>query len=122
MNAGGKFKLKGKNIPGYDSEIEVDIGIDHANKYDVVSKQIPEPTPYENGTITWFNAYGVKEKATGKYADISYTVTLSALPAGKTKLFALVNNVPQELMTKIGGSGKIKFTLAIGDPPVGYYP
>ena len=122
MNAGGKFKLKGKNIPGYDSEIEVDIGVDHANKYDVVSKQIPEPTPYENGTITWFNAYGVKDKVTGKYADISYTVTLSALPAGKTKLFVLLPSGIQEIQTKAGGSGKIKFTLAIGDPPVGYYP
>ena len=121
MNTGGKFKLKGKHIPGYDSEIEVDIGSDHANKYDVVSKAIPEPSPYEGGTITWFNAYGVKEKATGKYADISYTVTLSALPKGK-KLFVLLSSGIQEVPTKSAGSGKIKFTLAIGDPPMGYGP
>jgi hypothetical protein len=121
MKSDGKFKIKGKNIPGYDSEIEVDIGSDHAKKYDVVSKNIPEPSPYEGGKITWFNAYGVKEKTTGKYADISYTVTLSALPAGK-KLFALLPSGIQEIPTKAGGSGKVKFTLAIGDPPLGYWP
>ena len=122
MDTGGKVKIKGKNIPGYDSEIEVDIGSGNAKKYKVVSKEIPAPTSYDGGTITWFNAYGVKEKATGKYADISYTVILSALPAGKTKLFALINNVPQELEIKAGGSGKIKFTLNVGDPPVGIWP
>lgn len=122
MNPDGKVKLKGKNVPGYDSEIEVDIGSDHAKKYDVVSKTIPDPTPYGSGTITWFNAFGVKEKSTGKDAGINYTVTLSALPAGKTKLFALVNKIPQELEIKSGGSGKIKFTLNIGDPPVGFFP
>jgi hypothetical protein len=121
MKSDGKFKIKGKNIPGYDSEIEVDIGSDHAKNYDVVSKTIPEPSPYEGGKITWFNAYGVKEKATGKYADISYTVTLSALPAGK-KLFALLPSGIQEIPTKAGGRGKVKFTLAIGDPPLGYWP
>jgi hypothetical protein len=122
MSTTGKFKLKGKHIPGYDSEIEVDIGSDHAQKYDVVSKAIPDSTPHGSGTITWFNAFGVKEKSTGNDANITYTVTLSALPAGKTKLFALISNVPQELETKTGGSGKIKFTLNVGDPPLGYWP
>ncbi len=122
MASDGKFKIKGKNVPGYDSEIEVDIGSENATKYDVVSKEIPASSSYKDGTITWFNAYGVKEKSTGKYANISYTVTLSALPAGKTKLFALINKIPQELEFKTGGSGKIKFTLAVGDPPVGIWP
>jgi hypothetical protein len=122
MTSDGKFKIKGKNLPGYDSEIEVDIGSDNAKKYEVVSKEIPAPSSYEGGTITWFNAYGVKEKSSGKYAKISYTVTLSALPSGKTKLFALINKVPQKLDFKETGSGKIKFTLAVGDPPVGIWP
>ena len=122
MNAGRKFKIKGKNIPGYDSEIEVDIGSSNDKKFDVVSKAIPAPTSYGDGTILWFNAFGVKEKSTGKDANITYTVTLSALPAGKTKLFALVDNSPQEIEIKTGGSGKIKFTLNVGDPPLGYWP
>jgi hypothetical protein len=121
MNAGGKVKLKGKNIPGYDSEIEVDIGSDNVSKYDVVSKEIPAPTPYEGGTITWFNAYGVKDKKTGKYASISYTVTLSSLPTGK-RLFVLLPTGIEEIYPKVSGSGKVKFTLAIGDPPMGYGP
>jgi hypothetical protein len=122
MTSDGKFKIKGKKVPGYDSEIEVDIGSGNAKKYEVVSKEIPAPSSYEGGTITWFNAYGVKEKSSGKYANISYTVTLSALPTGKTKLFALINKIPQELEIKTSGSGKIKFTLTVGDPPVGIWP
>lgn len=122
MGTDGKFKLKGKSIPGYDTEIEVDIGSENAKKYEVVSKDIPEPTPYGKGTITWFNAYGIKVRETGNYANIFYTVTLNALPPGKTKLFALINNAPQELDFKEIGNGKIKFTLEIGDPPVGIWP
>ena len=122
MNADGKFKIKGKKIPDYDSEIEVDIGNENARKYEVVSKEIPPNTPYDGGEIAWFNAYGVKEKESGKYADISYTVTLRALPKGKTKLFVLLASGPQEVEFKSAGSGKIKFELAVGDPPIGWWP
>ncbi|MFZ5856020.1 MAG: hypothetical protein ACOYZ6_04250 [Chloroflexota bacterium] len=122
MNANGKFKIKGKKIPNYDSEIEVDIGSGNAEKYEVISKKVPDPTSYDGGTITWFNAYGVKDKKTGDFAKIHYTVVLSALPAGKKKLFALVNDVPQELEFQTTGSGKIKFTWDLGDPPIGIWP
>lgn len=122
MDPDGKKKLKGKNIPNYDSEIEVDIGSENAKKYEVISKEIPEPTSYDGGTITWFNAYGVVDSATQAPAKITYNVVLSALPAGKTKLFALVNNVPQKLDFKTTGSGKIKFTWDEGDPPIGIWP
>ena len=122
MSADGKFKIKGKNIPGYDTEIEVDIGSASAENHEVTDKPIPEPTPYGDGTITWFVAFAVKEKSNGAYADIPYTVTLNNLPKGKTKLYALLPSGIKEMDVKVGGSGKIKFNLAVGDPPLGIYP
>ena len=122
MNTGGKFKIKGKKIHDYDTEIEVDIGAGNEANHEVTEKPIPDPTPYEGGTITWFVAFAVKERTNGAYADIPYTVTLNSLPKGKTKLFALLPTGIQEMDVKVGGSGKIKFDLAVGDPPVGYYP
>jgi hypothetical protein len=120
--ADGKFKIKGnKKIAGYDSEIEVDIGNNYT-AHEVTEKPIPEPTPYGEGTITWFVAFAVREKANGAFADIPYTVTLNNFPKGKTKLFALLPTGVQELDVKATGSGKIKFELAVGDPPVGMYP
>ena len=121
MNTGGKFKIKGKNIPNYNTDIEVDIGNNY-QAHEVTDKPIPDPTPYEGGTITWFVAFAVKEKSNGAYADIPYTVTLDALPKGKTKLFALLPTGITEMDVKVSGSGKIKFELAVGDPPVGYFP
>ena len=122
MASDGKFKIKGKHIPDFDSDIEVDIGSNNAGNHDVTDKPIPDPTPYDGGTITWFVAFAVKEKSNGHYANLTYTVTLNALPKGKTKLFALVDGAPQELHTSSAGSGKIKFTLDVGDPPTGYWP
>jgi len=113
--ANEKFKIKGNNkIPDYDSEVEVDVD----NKYEAYSKEIPEPTQYQGITITWFNAFGVREKSNRKDADVTYKVTLQAPPAGK-KLFALYGGEPHELTTEDGGPRKVKFTLNVGDPPVG---
>ncbi|MBV6395594.1 MAG: hypothetical protein HFACDABA_01172 [Anaerolineales bacterium] len=122
MESRGKFKIKGKKMPGYDTEIEVDLGDQHAEHYEVTDKPIPDPTPYEKGTITWFVAFAVREKSNGAYADIPYTVTLNKLPKGKTKLFALLPTGIMQLKAKAGGSGKIKVELAVGDPPMGFYP
>jgi hypothetical protein len=119
--AGGKFKIKGKNIPNFDSEIEVDIGNNY-DAHEVTEKPIPDPTAYDKGTITWFAAFAVREKAGGAEANIPYVVTLSELPTGKTKLFALLKTGIKELDVKPAGAGKIKFELAIGDPPIGFYP
>lgn len=116
--ADGKFKIKGKgNIPGYDTDLEVEVN----DLYEAYSKPIPEPTPYGEGHITWFNAFGVKDKRDGKQADVPYKVTLQALPAGK-KLFYLYDGQPREIDVKEAGNGKVKFDLALGDPPVGVYP
>lgn len=113
-----KYKIKGNNkIPDYDSELEIDVD----DKYEAYSKAIPEPTPYEGGTITWFNAFGVREKSTRKDKDITYRVTLQALPAGK-RLFALYGGEPHEIATENAGNGKIRFTLSVGDPPTGAGP
>ena len=116
--ADGKFKIKGKgNIPNYDTDLEIEVN----DKYEAYSKPIPEPTPYQNGFITWFNAFGVREKITGRDANVRYKVTLQELPAGK-KLFYLYNNEPVEITTESAGDGKVKFSLDIGDPPTGSFP
>jgi hypothetical protein len=118
--ANGKFKMVGrKNIPGHDTDIEVDIGEENEKEHEVVSKPIPEPTLYKGKTIVWFNAFGVRVKSHGGDAKIYYTVTLKKLPAGKT-LYALYNNIPNEVPdVQDAGNGNIKFTLNVGDPPVG---
>jgi hypothetical protein len=116
--ANSKFKIKGKgNIPNYDTDLEIEVD----DKYEAYSKPIPDPTPFENGFITWFNAFGLKEKTTGKDTNIQYKVTLQKLPTGK-RLFYLYNNQPHEISTEDAGNGKVKYTLDIGDPPSGVYP
>jgi len=117
--ANEKYKVKGNNkIPNYDSELEVDVD----DKYEAYSKAIPEePTPIPGGFITWFNSFGVRAKSSGRNADVTYKVTLKALPAGK-KLFALYGGEPHELSAEDDGKGKIKFTLDVGDPPIGAGP
>lgn len=113
--ANEKFKLKGNNkIPDYDSEVEVDVD----NKYEAYSKDIPEPTQYQGITIIWFNAFGVREKSNRKDANVSYKVTLQAPLAGQ-KLYALYGSGPHELKTEDDGPSKVKFTLDVGDPPIG---
>jgi len=116
--ANAKFKIKGNNkIPDFDSELEIDVD----DKYEAYSKPIPDPTPYQGGFITWFNAFGVKEKASGKNADVTYKVTLRNIPSGK-RLFALYGGEPHEIVTEPSGKGKVKYTLNVGDPPNGLFP
>ncbi|HMB24701.1 MAG TPA: hypothetical protein VKP08_17775 [Anaerolineales bacterium] len=116
--ANAKFQIKGNNrIPNFDSRVEIDVD----DKHEAYSKPIPEPTPFEDGFITWFNAFGVRNKASLKDADITYTVTLQAPPAGK-RLFALYSGKPNEIKPEDAGKGRIKFTLSVGDPPIGHYP
>lgn len=113
-----KYKMIGNDrIPNYSSELEIDVD----DRYEAYSKPIPEPTPFEDGFITWFNAFGVREKASLKDANVTYNVTLRALPAGK-RLFVLYDGKPQEITPKAAGRGKIQFSLSIGDPPTGAYP
>jgi hypothetical protein len=63
----------------------------------------------------------VRSKATGKNARATYTVRLKKLPAGK-RLFVLYRGAVHELTTEDTGSGHIKFTLNMGDPPIGVGP
>src|SRR5512138_4014843 len=113
-----KYKVKGNNkIKDYDSELEIEVD----DKYEAYSKDIPEPTPFEDGHITWFNAFGVKEKSSGKNANVTYKVTLQAPPTGE-RLFVLYGGSPHEISPDNAGNGKVKFTLNVGDPPTGYYP
>jgi len=113
-----QYKIKGNNkIPNYDSELDIDVD----DKYEAYSKTIPDPTPFEDGFITWFNAFGVREKSSRKDADVRYVVTLQALPAGK-RLFALYDGKPHEIESHEKLNGKIRFTLSIGDPPLGAGP
>jgi hypothetical protein len=88
-----KYKIKGNDkIPNYNSEVEVEVD----DGYEAYSKAIPDPTRYKDGVITWFNAFGVREKTSHKDANVTYEVILHALPAGK-KLFALYVSKPHEI-------------------------
>src|SRR6266508_146991 len=108
-----------------DTNLYLDIEVDEENE--VVSKTIPDPTDFENGKITWFNAFEVKP---GK---VSGQITLYKV---KMKRPAPVDNKPRRLfyehqsnpheispskLTDEGG-GFVSFSLNLGDPPVGYYP
>jgi hypothetical protein len=116
--ANAKFKIKGKgNIPNYDTDLDIEVD----EKYEAYSKPVPDPTPFESGFITWFNAFGVREKANGRDAHVQYKVTLQALPPDK-RLFYLYDNQPHEITVEDAGNGKVKYTLDIGDPPTGSYP
>ncbi len=111
-------KVKGNDrISKYNSELEIEVD----EKYEAYSKPIPEPTPYEGGFITWFNAFGVREKLSRKDANVTYTVTLQVPPAAK-RLFVLYDGKPQEIKTEDAGKGRVRFTLSIGDPPTGFFP
>jgi hypothetical protein len=116
--ANTKFTIQGNNkIPNFASALEIDVD----EKYEAYNKPIPEPTPYKDGFITWFCAFGVREKTSRKDADVTYEVTLQALPKGKS-LFVLHGGEPHEITPRDAGKGRIKFTLSVGDPPVGAYP
>jgi hypothetical protein len=116
--ATAKYTIKGNDkIPNYKSELEIDVD----DKYEAYSKPIPDPTPFENGFITWFNAFGVREKTSRKDANVTYEVVLQPLPAGK-RLFALYDGKPHEIATQGAGRGRVKFVLSVGDPPLGTYP
>ncbi len=113
-----KHHITGNNkIPHHDTRLEIDVD----DQYEAYSKPIPEPTPFEDGFITWFAAFGVREKVSRKDANVTYVVTLQALP-GKKRLFVLYDGKPQEIKTQDAGKGRVKFTLNIGDPPAGAYP
>jgi hypothetical protein len=121
-NEKAKYKIKGnKKIPNYDSDVEIEVD----NNYEAYSKSIPDqPTPIPGGRVIWFNNFGIREKSTGKNADVTYTGTVQGLTGGQL-LFALFpgNDVPQQVPTEpIGNSGKVRFTLSIGDPPLGAGP
>ena len=117
--ANTKYKIKGNNkIPNYDSELEIDVD----DKYEAYSKTIPADTPYQDKHITWFNCFGVKDKATGKDADVEYKVTLQVPPQGRTLYTQLPGSPPSPLPIERVDKDKIKFTLNVGDPPTGYYP
>lgn len=126
-----KFKIKGeKKIPGYD---DPDIEVEVDDKYEAYPKAIPqEQTPYKDFLITWFNNFGVREKPKksgdqpGADANVTYKVKLKKLPEGK-RLFALYKDPDgivraHELEISPDGPGSIKFTLNVGDPPIGMGP
>lgn len=116
--ANAKYRIQGNNkIPNYEPELDIDVD----DRYEAYHKPIPEPTPYEDGLITWFIAFGVREKASLKDANVNYEVTLKALPTGK-RLFVLHSGKPHEITPQDAGKGRIKFTLNVGDPPAGIFP
>ena len=122
-----KFPIPGKKKDHgpADPDIEVDVG----GNYEAYSKSVPDQqTPYENFMITWFNNFGVRDKTTKKNANVTYKVKLKKLPEGK-RLFALYKDSPtdaeptvHEITPEDDGPNNIKFTLNVGDPPLGTGP
>jgi len=118
------FKVKADKeiLPDYDSELEIEVD----EKYEAYFKgSIPAPSQYtdESGTITvtWFNNFGVRDAKSKKDKDVEYTVKLKKLPAGKM-LFVMYGGETHKIQTTNAGTKKIKFTLSVGDPPVGVGP
>ena len=110
------FELEGKdNKPDHKLFIEVD------DNYEAYHKPIPDRTPYQDGFITWFNAFGVRDK-NGNDADVEYTVTLKKRDSGKKLFYQDKNKKPVEIKPEDAGNGNIRFKLSIGDPPTGHYP
>jgi len=122
----GKKKDKGPKDP------DIDVDVDNSD-YEAYSKDdLPPDGNYTVGdktvNITWFVNFGIREKKTKKEANVSYTVKLKELDAGKS-LFVRYKDSPSDaepkvhkLTTENAGSGFIKFKLSIGDPPLGSGP
>ncbi len=120
------FKVKADKeiIPDYDSELEIEVD----DTYEAYFKgNIPAPSQYtdESGTITvtWFNNFGIRDTKSKEDKDVEYTVKLKKLPAGKM-LFVMYGGATHKIQTTDDdkNKNKIKFTLSVGDPPVGVGP
>jgi len=105
---------------------DLDIEVKVPGNYEVYSKALPEPMEHPTGggkTIKWFNSFGVRIKG-GNDANVEYTVTLDKLPSD-TKLYYLDQNKKDiHKITEFEqvDNNRVRFTLAIGDPPTGVYP
>jgi hypothetical protein len=116
--------IKGKaNIPGFNTDLEIDVVDD---QYEVYDKDLPKDLPKETSSrqkITWFNNFGVRRKnSTAREKSVpQYRVFLQKLPEGK-KLCAYFNGSVTDIPVQNAGPDKILFTLSEGDPPTGYYP
>ena len=120
------FKVKADKeiIPDYDSELEIEVD----DTYEAYFKgNIPAPSQYtdESGTITvtWFNNFGIRDTKSKEDKDVEYTVRLKKLPTGKM-LFVMYGGGTHKIQTTDDdkNKNKIKFTLSVGDPPVGVGP
>ncbi len=115
--------IKGKTtLPGFSTDLDVDVIDDQYEAYDKdLPKGLPETT--KNGeSITWFNNFGVRRKNGAQEKTVpQYRVFLQQLPDGK-KLCAYYNDTVNDVPVQNTGSGKMVFTLNVGDPPTGAYP
>lgn len=69
----------------------------------------------------WFVCFSVKDKQ-GKYANVSYTLTLNKPPSG-TNLYYYHNGTAIQLSYSDspgkGNQNRVKVQLSVGDPPIG---
>lgn len=133
-----KFKVKAdkENIPGYNSELEIEVD----GTYEAYFKgSIPAPTQFTDDsgtiTITWFNNFGVRDKDSKQDSNVEYTVKLRGMAAGK-RLFVMAKNGKAIEVTRRNpgdpDNGKLKFSDAEegfikfswneGDPATGRAP
>jgi hypothetical protein len=118
----GKYTIKGKNNRNLEVELDGNTNDFIVEEFDPDLDSIREKAPNIPDNIDWFACFSVYNRKNGKksgYANVKYHVSLDAsvLPSGK-KLYAYYNNRVNELSYTTEGN-KIKFSLNVGDPPVG---
>lgn len=112
------YRIKGMgNIPGFETDLEIEVD----NRFEAYSKPVPDPTPFEDGQITWFNAFGIRDRVTLGDANVPYKVHLQKPPQGR-RLFVFYEDTPHEITPQETGEDRVMFTLDIGDPPTGLFP
>ncbi len=124
----GKYIIPGRG-KHTARKVEIDLGSHDASKFIVVEKDFPANLPTHkagdpNFKYEWFACFGIRHAKAGgvpgDFANIEYTLTLDPLPAGK-RLFAFYGGQVHEVPTRSIGN-KIRATLNVGDPPLGWGP
>jgi hypothetical protein len=131
----GRNTVNGKgNIPGFNTNVDIIV----ADEYEGYAKPISDPPDTwqvgnETLKIRWFNIFGIRESNSKKeVAQITYDVVIQRpqLADGtRLRVFYLrKNRQNKDEIVEITSSlvdfdrDHVKFTLDIGDPPIGMYP
>ena len=101
------------------------------DKYSVAEKDLPadlatKHTHYNGRQVHWITNFGFQHKATGATAatrlEESYDIELDAPPEAQAQHVYFDGTAVQPLPTRPSDAtpGKVKATLDLGDPPIGW--